>query len=91
LCGLVLLRCGEHDARCAARFQRRQGRVEQHPADAMLPMRGIDHDVVHHARRSAQRHVVEVLDAGVAVAEHLAVPFGNEHHDVRRFELRAEE
>ena len=53
-------------------------------------MAGIDHDIVQHARRSPQRHVVVSLNARVGIAEHFAVPIGDKDDDVRIIELASE-
>jgi hypothetical protein len=54
-------------------------------------MGGIDDDVVQHARRSAQRHIIVSLDTRVGIAKHLTVPLGDQDDDVRLIELRPKE
>src|SRR5438045_2500627 len=80
----------EYDLRCASALEGVEGCVEQHSTDALPAMGGIDHDVVQHSRRPAQRHVIDALDASVGVSDHLAVSLGHEDDDVRLIELRAE-
>ena len=88
--GLIPLCRREHDPGCAAGLERRQRGVEQHPADALPAMGGIDHDVMQHACRPAQRHVIIPLDSRVRIADHLAVALGDKDDDVRLVELRPE-
>ena len=66
---------------------RRHGSIEKHPTDALPALRGIDHDVVKYAGRSAKRQVVISTDARVAITDHLALSPGDEHDDVPLLEL----
>jgi hypothetical protein len=53
-------------------------------------MCGINHDVVHHARRTAQRHVIVPFNARVGVAKDIAVALGDQDDDGRLIELGPE-
>src|SRR5215203_806797 len=88
--GLVPIRGREHDPGRAFRLEGLQCRVEQPLADALPAMGGIDHDVMQHAGRPAQRHVIVPLDSRVRIAHHLAVALGGKDDDVRLLELRPE-
>src|SRR5207244_3732568 len=69
LCGLVPLGRREHDLGRTSSVKLRKRCLEQHSANAVAAMRGIDDDVVQHACRPAQRHVVAPLDTRVGVSE----------------------
>src|SRR6185312_14402043 len=86
----ILLRRRQYYAWRAFGFECSERRVEERSAYALPAMLGIDDDVIKHTRRSAQRHVVVPLDAGVGITNHLAVALGDEDHDVRLIELASE-
>ena len=59
-------------------------------ADPLPAVIRIDHQIVNHAGRAAQRHIVVPLDPGIGIADHRAVPLRDQNELVRLFTLRAE-
>jgi len=88
--GVVPLRRREYDPGRASSLKCRECGVEKHSADAAPALRRINDDVIQHARRPSQRHVVAPLDTRIRVPEHSPAPLGNEHDNARLFELRPE-